>query len=64
MHFDAARLCIVKSMMPERRQIEISFKLAIDARKQIEVERRGYPRRIVIRQDLNAYIFFKIRSQQ
>src|SRR5215813_1509515 len=47
-HFDATALAIVESVMTERVEIEVGSELAVDARKQVEVEFRGDTRGVVV----------------
>jgi len=52
MHFDASLHAVPACFVLEAAQIKIRAQLPVDARQQIQVERRGYARWIVVSEDL------------
>jgi phosphatidylserine decarboxylase len=60
MHFDPAVLRIVDCFVAEIIWIEVGPEFAIDAMKQIEIERCGDAGRIVVSVDQNPWVLFQI----
>src|SRR4051812_9334379 len=50
--------------MPEAAGIKIRAELSIEAMQQVQIERRGNPRCVVVRPHESRLIFYQIRSQQ
>src|SRR5579864_6373299 len=48
MHFDTPFVRIVPGFMCKRAQIEVALQLPIDPPQQVEIERRGYTRWIIV----------------
>src|SRR5580658_470132 len=48
MHFNAASFAIEERVVPERLEIDVGVKLAVDARQEIEIEFGGHARGIVV----------------
>ena len=64
MHLDARLPFVEACFMRELRDIEIAIEFAIDAREQIEIERRRNADRIVIGADKPCAGFHKVRAEQ
>src|SRR5437016_3466226 len=59
-HLDAMALGIIEGVVTETREIEVSVELAIDARKQVEVEPGGNARGVVVGRIEDARILYEI----
>src|SRR5690348_10254959 len=64
MHLDAALLAVVTRFMRERRDVEVAFQFAIDARQNVAIERCSYTCRIVVSEQQLAFRLFQIRGQK
>lgn len=64
MHLDAARVRIVKGVVPEAIETEIACQLAVDARQKIEVERRGDACAVVVGGVQDRGILLEVGAQQ
>src|ERR1700690_535015 len=63
-HFDAVAALVVAGLVGELAEREVAGQLAVDARGQVEVERRGHPRGIVVGGDQAGGRLHQVRAQE
>src|SRR5450759_1887427 len=63
-HLDPALVFVVKSLVAKAPQLEIPAELAVDAREQIEVERGGHARRVVVGGVEHLLVFFQVDADE
>ena len=64
MHFDAALPLVIPGLVREVPQHEVAAELAVDAREQVEVERRGDAGGVVVGQQHLGHRLFQVGRQQ
>src|SRR5471030_365437 len=63
-HLDPALVLVVKGLVAKAPQLEISAQLAVDACEQIEVERGGHARRVVVGGVKHLLVFFQVDADE
>ncbi len=63
-HLDAPFAFVVVGQMTKRTEVKIGSQLAIDSRQQIQIERSGDTRRIVVGREKQFNWFHKIGAEQ